>query len=452
VGKIANPIAAGGAVLWLLLAACIPSLAQGSAAAKAAASNPEYQALFKRMYADPSNLDVSFKFAELATKLGDYEAAIGALERMLFYNPNLPRVKLELGVLYFRMGGYQMARSYFEQAVATPGAPPEVQAKVNEFLAAINNQTSPSRFGVFIHAGMRHQTNANAGPGGLAVRAFGQDAVLNSQFAKAPDWNKFILAGANHSYDLGGGNAVESSLIGYYAKQERLSQFDLGLVEVQAGPRFAVPQALFPETSLKVYGIGTASVLAQAAYFSGPGIGVSTRFNVGNSARLEPSYEYRSRKFRDSVTYPTASQQTSKLQTAAMTADVSLFGLLWNARAAADWNRTDDFIFAFNSYDRLSADLGVPIPFSLTWNNEPHQFVFTPSAGVSRTAYLQPNILIDPVTARLDREWHVSGSLDVQIYANYGLRTQVGYTRTSSSLPNFTMDNLSVSFGPTARF
>ncbi|MEA2974866.1 MAG: hypothetical protein QOF19_386 [Alphaproteobacteria bacterium] len=452
-GKIVNPIVAGVAALWLLLAACIPFYAQGTSAATTAASDPEYQALFKRMYADPKNLDVSFKFAEVATRLGDYEAAIGALERMLFYNPNLPRVKLELGVLYFRMGGYQMARSYFEQAVATPGVPPEVQTKVNEFLAAINNQTSPSRFGVFLHAGMRYQSNANAGPAGLLVRALGQDAVLNSQFGKAPDWNQFILAGVNHSYDLGGGNAVEASLVAYYAKQLRLSQFDLGLLEVQAGPRFALPQSPFPGTSLKVYGIGTASALAEAAYFSGTGIGVSTRFNVGNAARVEPSYEYRSRKFRNSVTYPTAAEQTSKLQTVAIAGEGALLaGVAWGARVAADWNRTDSFDFAYNSYDRLSGDLGFPIPFSLTWQNTPHQFVFTPSAGVSRTTYLRPNILIDPIVARLDKEWHVGAGLDAQLYANLGFRAQVQYTRTSSSLPNFDLDNFSVSFGPTVRF
>jgi hypothetical protein len=40
----------------------------------------------------------------------------------------------------------------------------------------------------------------------------------------------------------------------------------------------------------------------------------------------------------------------------------------------------------------------------------------------------------------------------VQIYDRWGLRTQVYYTKTDSSLPNFTTDNLAVSFGPTVRF
>jgi hypothetical protein len=434
------------------LAACNPAGAQG--AASAAASNPEYQALFKRMYANPSNLDVSFKFAEVATRLGDYEAAIGALERMLFYNPKLPRVRLELGVLYFRIGAYQMAQTYFEQALATPGAPPDVQAKVNQFLGEINNRTAAAGngFGVFVHAGMRYQTNANAGPAGLLVRALGQDAVLNSQFAKQQDWNKFVLGGVNYNYNFGPG-VLESSAFGYYAKQEHLSQFDLGLAEAQVGPRFALPQELFPGASVKVYGIGTYSILADAPYFSGPGFGASARFVLANIARLEPSYEYRSRRFKDSVLYPTASQQTGRLQTVALAGDGSFFGILpWGARLAADWNRAEDPLFEFNSYNRLAADIGFPIQFSLPLGGAAHQFLLTPSAGVSRTTYLQPNILIDPNVARLDKEWHVGVALDAQVYGNFGLRTQVQYTRTNSSLPNFNMDNFSVSFGPTARF
>ena len=76
--------------------------------------------MFKHLLAKPNDLDAAFRFSEIETKLGDYEAAIGALERMLFYNPNLPRVKLELGLLYFKLHSYEMAKSYFNAAIASP--------------------------------------------------------------------------------------------------------------------------------------------------------------------------------------------------------------------------------------------------------------------------------------------------------------------------------------------
>jgi hypothetical protein len=454
VGKIVKPIAAGAAALWLFLAACNPCAAQG---AGAAASDPEYQALFQRMYANPRNLDVTFKFAEVAARLGDYEAAIGALERMLFYNPNQPRVKLELGVLYYKMGGYQVAKSYLDQVRKSPGTPPEVLAKVDEFVVAIDkggaSGASGSGFSGFIYAGVRYQTNASAGPGSLIVRSLGQDVMLSNQFGKTPDWNSFVLAGFTSSYNLGSSAALETSFLGYYAKQQRLSQFDLGLAELTVGPRFALPQGPFADASFRVYGIGTVASLADRPYFSGPGVGVSTRFTVGDIARVEPSYEYRSRRFTNSDLYPMVSQQSGKLQTVAVAAAGSFLGKLpWASRVAFDRNRTDDMAFDFNSYRRVSADIGFPIPFTVPASDGPHQVVFTPSVGVSRTSYSQPNPTVDPLVTRLDREWHASGALDTQLYANLGVRTLVQYTRTSSSLPNFSTDNFAVSFGPTGRF
>src|SRR5262249_24884426 len=90
----------------------------------------EQQALFARMLKEPANLDVAFHYAEVSTKLNDFEAAIGSLERMLFFNPNLSRVKLELGVVYFRLGSYEMAKTYFTNAIKVPATPSEVRVKV----------------------------------------------------------------------------------------------------------------------------------------------------------------------------------------------------------------------------------------------------------------------------------------------------------------------------------
>ncbi len=79
--------------------------------------------LFKRLLLKPDDLDAGFQYAQLETELGDYEAAIGALERMLYYNPNLPRVKLQLGVLYFHLRSYEMARNYFNAVLNDPDTP-----------------------------------------------------------------------------------------------------------------------------------------------------------------------------------------------------------------------------------------------------------------------------------------------------------------------------------------
>ena len=74
-----------------------------------------YEKAFETMFKDPANLEKTFSFAGLAIKAGDFEGAISSLERMLILDPNLPRVRYELGVLYFKLGSYDVAATYFEE-------------------------------------------------------------------------------------------------------------------------------------------------------------------------------------------------------------------------------------------------------------------------------------------------------------------------------------------------
>src|SRR5579863_719029 len=100
--------------------------------------------LFQQVLANPGNLDVVFAYADICAQLGDNEGAVSALEQMLLFNPNLPRVDLELGALYFRMGSFEVAQTYFEKATAAH-PPPEVQERVDKDMALIDKETSLTR-------------------------------------------------------------------------------------------------------------------------------------------------------------------------------------------------------------------------------------------------------------------------------------------------------------------
>lgn len=402
------------------------------------------------MFANPSNLEVTFQFAELAAKLGDYEAAIGALERLLFFNPNLTRVRLQLGALYFKLGAYPMARSHFEQVAAAADASSEMRGEAGRFMAEMDQRQSPSRFSVYAWTGFRHQSNANVGPNGAVIRSLGQDAVLNSSFARRPDWNWFASVGATYAYDPQWGNGVtlEAAVLGYYAKQFRMEQYDLGLAEVQAGPRIGVAAI---GGSIKPYVIGTVSSLDSAIYFSGVGVGTSAMFNLG-AARVEPYVEYRERNFKSVPAFPTSWQQSGTLTTVGVTGDGALYGpVRWFGRAAFDRNHISNSALGFNAYDRWAFDVGLPISLAEILKLT-RQLVVTPTAGFYRADYAQPNTAVDGSVTRADRGWQAGVLVDAQIYQAFGLRGQVLYTRNSSNLPNFDYDNLSFIFGPTVRF
>ena len=438
----------------LLLTAPLPggnssANAQAPAMTPAAVVQGDYDALFKQMFQNPSNLEVSFKFAEAAAARGDYEAAIGALERMLFFNPDLPRVKLELGVLYFKLGSWDLARGYFQEAIKGPGVPDDIRAQVNAYLAEIARRQAPYEFSAFLHAGARWQSNANVGPDSEIVRAIGQDAILNNQFARAPDWNWFQLAAMQYIHKINKrGDAFEVVFTGYASQQHEFTQFDLGLVELTAGPRVAITQ----DTSFKVYAIGTGVRLAHHKYIESSGVGFSIRGPLGSFGLAEGYVEHRYRRFFNSDEFPTAAEQTGNLLTAAINTELRFGFVRLTTRVGYDRNDARKF-FDFNSYERFSIDAGLPIEFSVPgFDGVARQVVVTPTAGYSESHYDEPNWIVDPLVARLDRETRVGGIIDVQLYQNWGLRTTIGQTWIRSNLPNYDMKNFSVAFGPTARF
>jgi tetratricopeptide (TPR) repeat protein len=100
----------------------------------------QYDAAFQDMLRQPANLDVLFKFATVAEQIGDNEGAISALERMLLLDPNLARVQLELGVLYYNLRSYEMAQTYLDLALRSPDLPPDIRKRAEQFQARVQKQ------------------------------------------------------------------------------------------------------------------------------------------------------------------------------------------------------------------------------------------------------------------------------------------------------------------------
>ena len=61
---------------------------------------------------------------------------MGVFEQMLIYDDELPRIRLELGVLYYRLGAFTTAKVYLE-SVKRYNPPQEVLNNVDDFLNAI---------------------------------------------------------------------------------------------------------------------------------------------------------------------------------------------------------------------------------------------------------------------------------------------------------------------------
>jgi Flp pilus assembly protein TadD len=95
-----------------------------------------YDKAFQATLEKPSDPETLARYADLAVKVGDIEGAISALERLLLIDANQPEVKLELGVLYYRLGSKEAALTYLEGARGSPEASTQVRDRAEEFLKA----------------------------------------------------------------------------------------------------------------------------------------------------------------------------------------------------------------------------------------------------------------------------------------------------------------------------
>jgi len=188
--------------LIVLLASLAPvqAAAQLAGGEDTASLETQRDALFQQMLRDPANLDLTFKYADVAARLGDYEAAVSALERMLLFNPDLPRVQLELGVLYFRMGSYSLARDYLDRAAAA-NPPPDVRSRLDQYIAEIEKGESRHRLTGYFFSGVQYQTNANVAGSSVILSPIGP-VLLNNQFTKQASGSIFGSGSVLYSYDL----------------------------------------------------------------------------------------------------------------------------------------------------------------------------------------------------------------------------------------------------------
>ncbi len=197
------------------------------------------------MFRDPANLDVTFAYADVSARLGDYEAAVSALERMLLFNPNLPRVQLELGALYFKMGSYELARDYFQKA-AGANPPPEVQGRVEQYLAEIDKGQSRHHLTGYVFFGGQYQSNANVAPGSPLILSPIGPVLLNNQFVRQGSGSIFASSSLLYSYDLETQNrdTLEATSVTYlnHYFNSLVDRLDLALIEVTGGPRLQLPK------------------------------------------------------------------------------------------------------------------------------------------------------------------------------------------------------------------
>ena len=120
------------------------AIAQGLSVIDEPDARAEQARLSDHIRQHPTDYEATYRYVLLSTELKDYEAGIGALERLLGFNPSLSRARKELGFLYARLGAYQVAAQHLRKALAAGDLDPVQVAQIEAHLSDIEKQNEAS--------------------------------------------------------------------------------------------------------------------------------------------------------------------------------------------------------------------------------------------------------------------------------------------------------------------
>ena len=405
-----------------------------------------YDKAFETMFQDPGNLEKTFSFAGLAIKAGDFEGAISSLERMLILDPNLPRVRYELGVLYFKLGSYDVAATYFEELLEDKNTPKALVEKAAPFIEEIESRLTNHSFSASTFSGIKYQTNASSGPRSTKVTLFGAPSFLPDEFTNKGDFDVFVSGSINYSYDFQSEpkKLLEAGLNIYGNEQFDQTFVNARVIDAHIGPRLILPIEFLNNPVVRPFIAGDYLIVSEDESYYSHGAGFSADIRAMDTLNLNIDARIMARENKDasildgyrnrlSVNASYIASETTQIQ---FSSTVSTEETKTNIQNNRDYSLNISINKTFNAPFNLLKD---PLSAGLSF-------------GGSFREYAGPNPTIDPDTTRNDYTFRFSPSLTIPAGETMAILLSGGLTRVDSNIPNSEYDNISVTVGISKQF
>ncbi|MEM7545353.1 MAG: tetratricopeptide repeat protein [Pseudomonadota bacterium] len=397
------------------------------------------EALFEAMLNAPDNLDIMFEHALTSIALKDYEAAISTLERMLIFNPDLARAKVELGAAYFRLGAYENARFYFEDVLERDNPPPEVEKRVIAFLDEIGKRTQTSGFVGRATAGVTYSSNANLGPPNENVLVGGQGAILPEQFVESDDVGFRATLSGRHFYDLEqpDGDVWLTDISAFSLHYLDETQGDIDSVTVRSGPRLSLSNSTFgprirPFVEADFVSAGNDPLFATF------GVGAEYTDNLTEQVTLFASAKSAYREYfeRSFTGFDAHTHRVNLGLSYNPDPSMTLTGLIFAETDQAD----SDFNTNYETGLRLSGtyryDSGLEISDRL-WS-------VSGFVGATYRGFEEPRVDITDAVTREDVDLRAGVSHVFQLTGGWYVQADADFLLRESDIPNFDIDSFGV--------
>lgn len=433
------------------LAATLPASAQD---ADLAQKRAEFLSLFQQLVKDPTNLELNLRYARLGAEIGDYEASITALERLLVYNPNLPSAQLQLGLLYGRLHSYAMAQVYLQQAAAAPNASPDVRARAEEALAKVDRLASPHQYSGLVELGVQYQNDANAAPGSSSTAPPGFMLPAGIATAKESDGDVFLNGAGIYRYDLGDveRDTVEATGTVFASRFFNNTTVDLALLEATVGPRFTLGRMGLDHATIRPYGVGTYAFLGDNAFFGGYGGGLELTNEFATRTLVKLGFEYQERDYSNASDRPLTTQFNGRVKIARLEAiqpigEASSLDLLF--RYIHEQTQVN---FETNNQYRIRASYTIRYakPFDIGIG-PPRPWETSLRVGHDWIPYNGANPAVSTVK-RDDKNLYFGASQFLYLTRGFALGLEIDRQINSSNIQNFSYGNTTATFAARLSF
>ncbi|MBN9088296.1 MAG: tetratricopeptide repeat protein [Reyranella sp.] len=421
------------------------------AEAQRAGDTEAFRQAFQETLQKPTDAPTLLKYARIAVQVGDLEAAVSAYERFLMIDADQPRVRYELGVLYYRLRSYEAARAYFETARASPKAGADVKSGAGEYIAEIEKRTGTSRFSGDVLAGLRFSSNANNANSG-ALKFFGNTVVPNPAFSQRGDVAAIGAAQLRHRYDFGrqDSGTLETDLGVYASRQFQVSEANTLLLDLTTGPRSQPFEGAFRDVTLKPFVTGRyVSVHDKPTYWSW-GAGMEGTTLLRDWLKLSTVVLGRRREFIDNADAPTNSRSSGNdaaiaMQLQAEVAPDMLVVLGINAtRYIAS--------IASESYRELGFGGSLTVRFADPVGLNGRKWYLTGSAAGAFAGYDAADPTIDPNVTRSQADLNLGLLLSVPLDDRFNLIGQTTYFQRTAPIGNYAFQAFNGLVGVSWRF
>lgn len=199
-----------------------------------------YRGALDQLLARPADPGATFRYAASAADANDAAGVVASLERLLVLEPGLGNLRFELGLLHLRVGATALAERYLREALEDPSIPAEIRERGLELLQTAVEANRRWRFSGYGAVGLRHDSNANAGPDGVVqfVTSIGEvEGRLRREDTGQADYSATAYLTGEARYDLGfqAGHELVLPAVLYGEAYQEQTQLDLAYASFSPG-------------------------------------------------------------------------------------------------------------------------------------------------------------------------------------------------------------------------